>query len=544
MDEQRKTAEWLAGRSLTRRQLLMGAAAGGFTVAHLARRAGAQDRPLVIAWPNTPPKIDPPTINQIVEHELVANTYERLFEFRSSKRADGTFIQTLSATGEGLVEPALAESWEVSSDRRTYTIRLRKGVKSAVGNELTSEDVRWSWQRRFDLKQDFFLRIINFPSMKGITVVDRYTFKMTTEKPNVLFFPVLALPHNGIQDATEGKKHATTDDPAAGEWFKRNTAGFGPYTVSEFKPGQQVALKANPGYWGGAPAVATVVMKEVPESANRLAIVRAGDADLAENLTARERKSLEGAPGVKIVSFEPSNASSWLAMTNTMKPFDDKRVRQAVSYAVPYEELLKTVSLETGRQQKSPLPAPYRYYTGAAWKYQTDLNKAKALLASAGLQNGFETTLGFSNANPEDEEIATIIQSGLGKVGIKVKLAKTPFAAFTEKWLGAQYPMVTLYLGAIVPDAAYAIRLWFYYKDNVLDFMRYNGVDSDLDELLATFDEAKKKGLTERIQQQIIEDAPTAYLIEPGVHFAARSNLSGVAYFTDGGQRFNRLRRT
>jgi peptide/nickel transport system substrate-binding protein len=543
MEREPKNVGRFGRAQITRRQLLVRAGVGGVGLSTLGHRAWAQERPLVIAWPNTPPKIDPPTINQIVEHELVANAYERLFEFRSSKRADGTFIQTLQASGEGLIEPALAESWDVSSDRRTYTIRLRKGAKSPLGNELTSEDVRWSWQRRFDLKQDFFLRIINFPSMKGFTVVDKYTFRMTTEKPNVLFFPVLALPHNGIQDSREGKKHATADDPAAGEWFKRNTAGFGPYTVSEFKPGQQVVLKANPGYWGGAPPISTVVMKEVPESANRLAILRAGDADIAENMTARERKSLAGAPGVKLVAFEPSNTSSWLALTNTIKPFDDKRVRQAVSYAVPYEELLKTVTLGTGRQQKSPLPAPYRYYTGEFWKYETNLNRAKSLLAAAGLPNGFETTLGFSNANPEDEEIATIIQSGLGKVGIRVNLAKTPFAAFTEKWLGAQYPMVTFYLGAIVPDAAYAIRLWFYYQDNVLDFMRYNGVDAKLDELLATFDEAKKKRLTEEIQKQIVDDAPTAYLIEPGVHFATRSNLSGVAYFTDGGQRFNRLRR-
>ena len=533
----------LQGYRLTRRQLLVGAAATAVGVTQLRGAESADEKPLVIAWPNTPPKIDPPTINQIVEHELVANVYDRLFEFKSSKRPDGTFVQTLQATGEGLVEPALAESWEVSSDRRTYTIRLRKGAKSAFGNELTSEDIKWSWQRRFDLKQDFFLRIINFPSMNGFTVVDRFTFKMTTDKPNVLFFPVLALPHNGIQDATEGKKHASADDPAAGEWFKRNTAGFGPYTVSDFKPGQHVVLKANPGYWGGGPSIGTIIMKEVPESANRLAILRAGDADIAENLTARERKSLAGAQGVKIVSFEPSNVSSWVAMTNTIKPFDDKRVRQAISYAVPYEELLKTVTLGTGRQQKSPLPAPYRYYSGEFWKYQTDLSKAKALLAAAGLPNGFETTLGFSNANPEDEEIATIVQSGLAKAGIKVNLAKTPFAAFTEKWLGAQFPMVTLYLGAIVPDAAYAIRLWFYYKDNVLDFMRYNGVDGKLDELLATFDEGKKKRLTEDIQRQIVDEAPVAYLIEPGVHFGARSNLTGVANFTDGGQRFNRLKR-
>jgi peptide/nickel transport system substrate-binding protein len=504
------------------------------------------DRPLVVATPNTPPKADPPFINQIIEHELVSNTYDGLFEFKSEEQDDGTFKQFLEGRGEDLVEASLAESWEVSDDNRTYTIKLREGVTSAYGNELTTEDVRWTFERTFELEADFFLSIIEFSSMANFEVIDDYNFRLTTDNPNILFFPILALPHTRIVDSTEAKTHVTDSDPWAAEWLNTNTAGFGAYNVTDASAGQQYTLEANPNYWGGVAPIKTVILREVPESANRLALVRGGDADIAEKLTAREREDLAGASGVTVLSFEPSNQSSWLAMTNTIEPFNDVRVRQAISYALPYQQIIDTVSLGTGRQQKSPLPAPYNGYNDSFWNYETDLDRARELLAEAGLENGFETTLGFSTASPEDEETATIIQEALRELNITVNLDNAPFATFTERWLGAEYPMVTLYLGAIVPDAAYAIRLWFYFPNNVLDFARYDNPDVNnmLDELRNEFDEARATELTDEIQRQIVEDAPVAYMVEPGTHYAVRDNITGVSYFTEEAIRFNRVQRT
>lgn len=495
---------------------------------------------LIIAIPNTPPRADPPTIDQFIEHELIVNIYDRLFEFQTTEGPEGTKVMVTK--GIESVEPALAESWEISDDRRTYTIHLRQGVKSNFGNELTSEDVRWTIERTFaaQLSGTFYYGAIDFPGIENFEVVDKYTFKMTTANPNVLFFRVMALPHQGILDSTEGKKHATTDDPWATEWFKTNSAGFGPYQISEWSPGQQVVLTANPNYWKGPPPIPKVIMREVPESANRLSLLQEGAVDIAENLTARERQTLEGAADIKVYSFEPGHQFSWFAMTNTIEPFDDPKVRQAVCYAIPYQELIDTVTLGTGRIQKSPLNAPYEFYNPALSPYTTDLDKAKQLLAEAGFPNGFQTTLGFSSANPEDEQTAVIIRAGLAKVGIDVILEKQPFATYVEKWLGAQYPATTAYAGAIVPDAAYAIRLWWYSKNNILDFTKYSNseVDDLLDQLRQEFDDVKRKEITDRLQQLILEDAPMCYLIEPGIHYPARANVRGIGYFTDSALRY------
>lgn len=538
--------------------MLKGTVAGGavLTAASLFGGISAHAAPvkqLVVALPNTPPRADPAFVDQFVEHELVDNICDRLFEYKASKRADGMLV--IDGKGVAPIEPMLAESWEVSDDRRTYTIHLRKGVKSNFGNELTTEDVRWTVQRNLALKANgpYYLGAINFATdeagMSNFKVVDKYTFQMTTQNPNALFFKVMALPFLAILDSVEGQKHATSDDAWAATWFKTHSAAFGPYAIAEWSPGEAVILEANKYYWKGPAPLPRVIMREVPDSANRVALLRNGDVDVAEYLNARERASLKGVDGVTIFSVEPGHQSSWLAMNNETKPFDDPKVRQAICYAVPYGELVNTVTQGTGRRQMSPLPAPYEFYNAGLSPYDTNLDKAKQLLAEAGLKDGFKTTLGFSNAAPEDEETAKIIKAGLAKVGVDVTLDKQPFAAFVERWLGLgqeRFPMSTMYAGAAVPDAAYALRLWWYSKNNILDFTKYHNpeVDDLLDKLIQTFDDKEREELTNKLQGLILNDASMAFLVEPGIHYPVRANISGVSYFTDSGLRYFNLNKT
>jgi peptide/nickel transport system substrate-binding protein len=500
----------------------------------------------VIAMTNTPPRADSAFADQFVESELLINTYDRLFEFKTKQRGDGLWI--MEGAGFDPVEPMLAESWIVSDDHKTFTVTLRKGVKSNFGNEMTTEDVRWSFERNIALGANgpFYFGAISFPSMKGFEVIDKYAFKMTLDEPNVLFFKVLALPLVAIVDSIEGKKHVTTDDPWAAKWFKTNTAGYGAYFVSQWSPGEQIVVDVNPNYWAGPPSIRRIVFREVPDSANRLALLQNGDVDLAWELSARERLSVAKDPGIKIYSVEPGQQSSWLAMTTNIAPFDNVKARQAVCYAVPYDELVQTITLGTGRRQLSPLPAPYEFYDGSLSPYKTDIDKAKALLAEAGLKDGFKTTLGFSTAAPEDEQAAIIIKSGLAKAGIDVTLDKQPLAAYVEKWLGGKLPMVTMYAGAFVPDAAYALRLWYYSRNNPLAFTRWvdEGINDKIDELKRTFDYDKRKELAVAVQKGILDAAPMAYLIEPGIHYAVRANLTGVQYFTDSATRYFRVKKS
>lgn len=508
-----------------------------------ASPALADPRIAVIALPNTPPRADSAFADQFVESELLVNCYDRLFEYKTVQSPSG--IALMQGAGYDPVDPMLAESWETSEDKRTHTITLRKGVKSSFGNEMTSEDVRWSLERNLALGANgpFYLGAIGFTDMSGFEVIDAHTFRITLAEPSVLFFKVLALPLLSIHDATEGKKRASADDPWAANWFKTNSAGFGAYSIANWAPGEQVVLNANPDYWAGVPSIQRLVFREVPDSANRLSLLRNGDVDLAWALNARERQALADATDVKVYSVEPGQQSSWLAMTTTVAPFDNVKVRQAVCYAVPYDELVATVTLGTGRRQMSPLPAPYEFYDGTLNPYVTDIDKAKALLAEAGFPDGFSTSLGFSTAAPEDEQTAIILKSGLAKAGIDVQLDKQPIGAFVERWLSGAFPMTTMYAGAFVPDAAYALRIWYYSRNNILAFTKWvdEGVNDMIDQLRVEFDQDKRKALAVDVQKAILDAAPMAYLVEPGIHYAVRADVSGVHYFTDSATRYARI---
>lgn len=504
--------------------------------------ASASDT-IVYAVTSTPPDIDPSSSAQFVESELFTNTMSRLFDFRSVKRGDGTYV--MQSKGYQPVVPQLATSWTVSPNKKTITINLRKGVKNHLGHTFAAKDVRYTIDRLLGLKGtgQFYLGGIGITKPSNLVVINPYKIQFKLDFPAVLFFKMMAIPHLGIADSVEYSKNKKGNDPWATAWAHTHNVGWGPYYITQNQQGVQVVLKRDPNYWGKKPAVENIIVREVPESSNRLALLKGGAVDVVSYLQPRERMSLKTDPNVKIVSFAPAQTHSILYMTTSTKPFDNKLVRQAVCYALPYGDIVKTVGLGTARQQKSPLPANYEFYAPHLSPYKTNLDKAKALLKQAGFPKGFSTSIGFSNDDPTVEQQASIVQSALAKIGIKASLLKQPFATYTQNWLGLKYQMGMMYEGAFIPDYTYALNLWYSgpKKKNFLDFTDYNNarVNSWLNQARSTFDQGKRSKLATSIQKQILDDAPICYLVEPGVHLPARKNVGGVNYWTYSAQHFD-----
>lgn len=498
---------------------------------------------IVYAVTSTPPDIDPNSSAQFVESELFTNTMSRLFDFKTTKRDDGTFV--MESEGYDPVDGSLAESWTVSDDRKTIDIKLRKNVKNYLDHAFDAKDVRYTIDRLLALKGTgtFYLNGIGITKPTNLEIIDSHTIRFKLDYPAVLFFKMMAIPHLGIMDSVEMKKHATRKDPWSTAWAKANNVGWGPYYITQNQQGVQVALKRDPKFWRGEAAVETVIMKEVPSSANRLSLLKGGSVDVVSYLQPRERISLKDDENVKVVSFEPAQTHSILYMTNTKKPFDDPRVRQAICYALPYDEIVETIGLGTARRQHGPLPANYQYYAPDLDPYEKNVAKAKQLLTEAGHPNGFETSIGFSNDDPTVEQQATMVQNALAEIGVKVKLTKQPFATYSQNWLGAKYEMGMMYEGAFIPDYTYALNLWYFgpKSKNFLNFTDYNNtrVNEMLNKARSTFDEGERETLAKDIQRQIMEDAPICYLVEPGVHLPARKNIGGINYWTYSAQHFD-----
>jgi peptide/nickel transport system substrate-binding protein len=339
----------------------------------------------------------------------------------------------------------------------------------------------------------------------------------------------------GIIDSVEIKKHVTPDDPWASRWLASHSASFAPYQVTKYAPGQEVIYESNKNYYRGAPKLTRIIFREMPTSANRLAALQAGAVDVAEWLAPREQATLEKMPGVKVWKVY-GNYIQRVEMNNTTAPFNNEKVRQALNYAVPRDEILKSVFYGTARLTKSPVSEIYPAYTDKYYNYSEDLDKARALLKEAGLEKGFKTQLGYPTGDQTEEELAVILKTAFSKIGVEVELQKLPASTLVERYSKGTIPMYFFRDMAIVPDAAYVTNLWLN-SASLINYSHYKNeeVDKLINDSLSMTDEAKRKTSMERVQQLVMEQAPWVFLINPGYQLATRANLKGYSWNTTNG---------
>ena len=515
------------------RVLLLGAAVALASQASSVSAQGAKDT-LIVAGPRTPESLDqeyPPTE---AVHELRRNVYERLLTYEMKVGEDGTSYEDFSK-----ITGALAESWEVAPDFTSITFHLRPDVVSSAGNPLDADDVMWSFERGWNLKSNFhwyMTQILNIedPST-AFQKVDAMTVKVTIPKPSPLLEKLWINSDLGILDSDEMRTHATGDDPWGSRWLATNSASFGPYAVTKYAPGQEVVYTANEKYYRGAPALKKVIFREMPTTANRVAALQAGAIDVAEYLSPRELALVEKIPGVTVHKVF-GNYIHRVEMQNETAPFTDPRVRQALNYLVPRDEISQAVYFGTARPTKSPISEIYPAFTDAYFPYDHNVEKAKALLAEAGYPDGFTTELGYRTGDQLEEEIAVILKTAFAEGGINLTLSKLPASTLVERYTKGEIPMYFFRDMAIVPDAAYVANLWLN-SNSLINYSRFKSeeVDSLINSALTGVDEEKRLADMKRVQQITMEGAPWVFLFNPGYQLATRSNVKGYSWYTPNG---------
>ena len=529
---------FLKGRT-DRRSFLNGVVSLGFAAPALnllfgrSAYSATPSGTLILGAPATPTTLDPEFSSSGQDREADVSTYDRFTEFKIKTDGKGNRIADLDAPPQ----PLLAESWNVSSDGRKYTVKLREGVKSYFGNELTSEDVKWSWDRVFALKSQglFPLGVASIKNNKAYKVTGKYTFEIMLDVPNPILMIVQATPVPGavIFDSTEVKKHITKEDPWGKSWLVSNTASFGPYHAKSYTPGQQVEYVANPNYFRGKPAIDKILYREIPSSATRLSLLKTGAIDVAEDLGTRERRALAGSAGVKVTSVKGNNGVIF-GLNNSIAPFTDKRVRQAVAYAMPIDDIIKTVYFgdPSVRLFRGPLPDQYPGYPDS-WPYQPrDVAKAKKLLSDSG-KKSTSFDLSYSTIYPEHEQIAQLIRKAMAEIGIDVRLQKMAPAKYQEQYYSHKAQSVIVQDAPFVVDGAYAEFLFFGpgkgAVGNWIDYLNPKAQDMIM-KALGTADLKARHALAKTAAAQIVEDVPWAMYMGIGFHMATRSNVSGLAW--------------
>ncbi|GAA1854184.1 hypothetical protein GCM10009836_37800 [Pseudonocardia ailaonensis] len=344
-------------------------------------------------------------------------------------------------------EPFLAQSYDVSADGKVFTFHLRQGLKSQQGNELTSADVVWSFKRKFSSKgggmPGYYAPMLTDID-KQVVAVDKYTVTFTIEQPGYGFTLLGNLAENigSIYDSTYLQQHATADDPYAIKWgvsdMLNGNVGFGPYMLKSVTPNQEIVMVANPNYVFGPLPVKTMIRRVVPDAATRANMLTRGDADVALDLRPSDQADLASNKDV----FTPtatSNLYQSITMNTKQAPFDNQLVRQALAYAVPYDQIVKDVYHGRAYAYQHLLDDKQPYYDGSALpKYTYDPAKAKALLAQAGIATPLTFTLTVSNASPSVQDSAVVLAAAAKDAGFDVKINQVPAAQVFSDGLGGR----------------------------------------------------------------------------------------------------------
>jgi peptide/nickel transport system substrate-binding protein len=346
-----------------------------------------------------------------------------------------------------------------------------------------------------------------------------------------------------IYDSTKCKEVATPDDPWARKFIENNSAGFGPYRLDQLQRGQQAVFKARADYYLGKPAMETVIFREVPTSAIRASLLQGGAVDIAQYLQPLEIMALRGAKGVAVDSVDASSMI-WLELNARIDPFGDLRVRQAMNFAFPQEQVLRTVFQGLGSPLKGCMPNIYAGFTDKFWKYKRDPERAKALLKEAGLASGFKTSLAYNAGDPVQEPIAILYQTALREIGIELELNKVPAATFYNAVSERKQPIIFYADSPWCPDVGYAMTLYF----NSASFINYSNyrndqVDALIRDAVRTNDRVHRFELMTKAQEIVMSEAPWVFIAYPGYHFARRANLKGFTYYTSNNIRFQDLSR-
>jgi peptide/nickel transport system substrate-binding protein len=481
---------------------------------------------LTIAAVETPQGFDKDFQQQVASTEAQANVGATLVRYGVRTDTKGVRLEDY-----GKLLPGLAESWTISPDNLVHTFKLRKGLKSHYGNDLTADDVKWTYDRSFILSGlgVTSLGLKPFLDADGVKVVDQNTVQFRLKRPNPVFLLVLAAPASGIWDSKEARKHATDKDPWAKEWIANNGPGFGPYKVESLTRGQEAVFVAHEGYYLGSPPIKRVLYKAVPASSNRFALLETGAVDIALELTPLELEQAKSKRGVKITS---SGGSKFIAlvMNQTKPPFNNPNVRKAMAYAAPYDDVLKSVYRGWASPWRTVIAANQLGYTEEYWPYKTSLERARALLAEAGYPQGFDLTITSSVEQVAAQEIAILYRTNLQRIGIRAQIENLPAAAHRQKLFQAGFEAIMWSAQASVPDIGYTMNIYFRAASRP-NWGKFNDpeIDKAVEKGLSLFGQ-KRAEYFSKLQKPILEAAPWISLAQPGYHFAARSNIEGFVY--------------
>lgn len=374
-----------------------------------------------------------------------------------SHATDGLSLNTTAEVMESLVTfkpgsfdlaPALATKWESSNGGKTWTFTLRDGAKFSDGTPADAEAVKFNFDRwrlttnpaHGNFSYSYYADMFGgFPgAIVDVKALSPTRVQFTLAHPMGPFLRNLAMPAFAI-----GSPSAIKTDPKA---FELKPVGSGPYQVAEWVKDDHITLAANPAYTGtlAKPAFQTVIIRDIPDQATSVLSIQKGDIQMLTDPRPDDAKALAQQKGVTVAK-QPSNNVSYVAMNVEKKPFGNLAVRQAIAYAIDVHAMVKGLYAAGAVAADNWTPPGMVGENPAVKAYPHDIAKAKALLKSAGLPNGFSTSLYYPTSPrpymPEPQRVAETIQANLRDIGVNLTLQPYEFGVFLSKVRNGEHEM-------------------------------------------------------------------------------------------------------
>jgi len=424
--------------------------------------------------------------------------------------------------------PDLAESWTVSSDQKTWTFKIRKGVKFHDGTPLNASAVKKSFDRVLDAKNKLARRQL-FDMIKEIKVLDESTLQITTFDPFGAFPATLAHGAGAIINADVAAK--------LGEQFASNPNGTGPYKFTSWKKDQELILDRFDDYWGPKGVSKRIVYKPIVEAASRVMALETGEVDAISHIPDADLMRLEKNPNL-VVNKIVSNSQRQFRFHMKKKPYDNPKVRQAISYAIDRQAIVDNLFKLTAVVSTGALaPVTWGYANLGVIPY--DPAKAKKLLAEAGYPNGFKATISTTERYTQGREVAEVLAAQLKKVGIECKIDVLEWATIRAQWSGlkpedCKLEIFIMGAGPSTGDADWGLRPIFQTpstgtNENNYGFYSNKEFDKVILQAMQTTDQAKRKELYKRAQQIVyLEDPGAVWLYDNYWIVAHKKTLKDV----------------
>lgn len=422
------------------------------------------------------------------------------------------------------LQPGLATDWELI-DETTWEFTLREGVTFHDGTPFTAEAVKMNLERVIDpemASQRAFL----FTMLDEVTVVDDYTVRISTQFPFVPFLSHLAHDAAGMASPA-ALEEAGYDDV--------EPIGTGPFRFVSWDPGNELVLERNEDYWGDLANPSTVTFRVVPEESTRLALVERGDAHISEILQPASMARVEASQNMDLALFSTLSLN-YIGFNADKEPFDDPRVRRAISMAIDVQAMIDGIVEGAGTRAIGPISDAVVGFHPDLEPLPYDVDMAAELLAEAGLADGFSTTL-WTNDNPTRIAIAEIVQNNLAELNIDVEIEVLEWGAYLSQTAEGLHDMFILGWVTVTGDADYGMYALLH-SSNVgapgnRSFYRNDQVDSLLDQGRREANPDTRVGLYHDVQEILIDDAPMLNLYHPQWMIAVGSGVSGYNHHPD-----------